>query len=217
MKYILSYLILMSCLFSFAQDKAPELPRFAIRGNIGIPKAVSSQSFRNSFSGVMTGDMNMTCKLTPKFFVGLGYSYTYYKSQKAFRDQNVNTYMQSQNGYLKLGIDHFFSDNGFATFSVNTGYNYNEYKGLKYRSDTLIGKYPTKFSSAFVEPIIGLYFIADPNFAIGGHISYNYNFSQYNPTYPGFDRWFDYNKVKNNWNMSMITLGFGFYYGLVRK
>ena len=217
MKYILSYLIFTSCLFSFAQDKAPDLPTFAIRGNVGIPKTVSSQSFRNSFSGVMTGDMNMTCKLTSKFFVGLGYSYTYYKSQKAFRDKNVNTYMQSQNGYLKLGIDHFFSDNGFATFSVNAGYNYNEYKNIKYTSDTLIGKYPTKFSSAFVEPVIGLYFVVDPNFAIGGHISYNYNFSQFNPTYAGFNGWFDYTKVKNNWNMSMITLGFGFYYGLVRK
>ncbi len=217
MKYILSYLILVSCLVSFAQDKAPELPRFAVRGNIGIPKVTSSQSFRNSFSGVMTGDMNLTCKLTSNFFFGVGYSYTYYKAQKAFRDQNVNTNMQSQNGYLKLGIDKFFSDNGFATFSINAGYNYNEFKGVKYRNDTLIGKYPTKFTSAFVEPVIGIYFIVDPNFAIGGHLSYNYNFSQFNPTYPGFDRWFDYTKVKNNWNMSMITLGFGFYYGLVRK
>ena len=149
--------------------------------------------------------------------MGVGYAYTYYKPQKAFRDQNVNTNMQSQNGYLKLGFDKFFSDNGFATFSLNAGYNYNEFKGVKYRSDTLIGKYPTKFSSAFVEPMIDLYFIVDPNFAIGGHISYNYNFGQFDPYYPGFKGWFDYTKVKNNWNMSMITLGFGFYYGLVRK
>ena len=217
MKHILLYLILTSCLVSFAQEKAPELPRFAIRGNVGIPKVVSSQSFRNSFSGVMTGDMNITYKLVSNCFVGLGYSYTYYKSQKIFRDQNVNANMQSQNGYLKLGFDKFFSDNGFATFSLNAGYNFNKYQGVKYRSDTLIGKYPTKFTSAFAEPVIGLYFIVDPNFAIGGHISYNYNFGQFDPTYPGFKGWFDYTKVKNNWNMSMITLGFGFYYGLVRK
>ncbi|MES2513175.1 MAG: hypothetical protein V4580_03490, partial [Bacteroidota bacterium] len=176
-----------------------------------------SQSFRNSFSGVVEGNVNVTCKLVSDFFFGVGYSYTYYKSQKVFRDQNVNTNMQSQNGYLKLGYDKFYSDRGFVTFSVNMGYNFNQYKGLKYRSDTLVGKYPTKFSSAFVEPVIGLYLMVDPNFAIGGHISYNYNFSKYDPTYPGFDRWFDYKRVKNNWNMSMITVGFGFYYGLVRK
>ena len=217
MKYIISCIILTVSLIGFAQDKAPELPRFAIRGNIGIPKVVSSQSFRNSFSGVIEGNANVTCKLVSDFIFGVGYSYTYYKSQKAFRDQSVNTNMQSQNGYLKLGYDKFYSDNGFVTFSVNMGYNFNQYKGLRYRSDTLIGKYPTEFSSAFVEPVIGLYLMVDPNFAIGGHLSYNYNFSKFDPTLPGFDRWLEYRNLKNNWNMSMITLGFGFYYGLKRK
>jgi hypothetical protein len=217
MKYLLSYLILTSYLFSLAQDKAPQLPRFAVRGNVSIPKVVSSQAFRNSFSGVMEGDMNVTCRLVSNFFVGVGYSYTYYKPQKAFRDQNINTNMQSHNGYLKLGFDKFFSATGFATFSLNAGYNYNQFQGIKYKSDTLIGKYPTNFNSSFVEPVIGLYFIVDPNFAIGGHLSYNYNFGQFNPSYPGMDKWFDYTKVKNNWSMSMITLGFGFYYGLTKK
>jgi hypothetical protein len=217
MKFILSYIIIMSCLVSFSQDKAPELPKFSLRGNVSIPKVVSSNAFRNSFSGVMAGDMNISYKLTSDFFVGLGYSYAYYKSQKVFRDQNLNANMQSQNGYLKLGFDKFFSDNGFATFSINTGYNFNKYSGVVYKNDTLKGKYPKEFASAFIEPMIGLYFIVDPNFAIGGHISYNYNFSKFDPTYPGFDKYFEYSKVKNNWNMSMITLGFGFYYGLTRK
>ena len=202
---------------SFSQDKAPELPKFSIRGNVSIPKVVSSSAFRNSFSGVMAGDLSVNYKLTPNFFVGLGYSYTYYKSQKVFREQNLNANMQSQNGYLKLGIDKFFSDNGFVTFSLNTGYNSNKYSGVVYRHDSLRGKNPTQFVSAFAEPIIGIYLIVDPNFAIGGHISYNFNLSKFDQTYPGFDKWFDYGRVKNNWNMSMITLGFGFYYGLARK
>lgn len=207
----------MSCLISVCQEKAPELPRVSIRANVSIPKVVSSQSFRNSFSGVVGLDANVNYKIASNFFVGLGYSYTYYKPQKVFRDQNVNANMQSQNAYLKIGVDKFFSDNGFATFSLNTGYNFNEYQGLVYKNDTLKGKYPTQFSSSFIEPMIGLYFIVDPNFAIGGHISYNYNFSQFNPAYPSFDKWFDYRNTTNKWNMSMITIGFGFYYGLVRK
>jgi hypothetical protein len=217
MKFILSYFIVLSCLVSFSQDKAPELPKFSTRGNVSIPKVVSSNALRNSFSGVMSADMNISYKMTSDFFVGLGYSYTYYKSQKVFRDQNLNANMQSQNGYLKLGFDKFFSDNGFTTFSINTGYNFNQYKGVVYKNDSLKGKYPTEFAGAFIEPVIGIYFIVDPNFAIGGHISYNYNFSKFDPTYSGFDKYFEYSKVKNNWNMSMINLGFGFYYGLTRK
>ena len=221
MKYVVIYILFFSCLILSAQDgpsnKAPELPRFAVRGNIGIPKVTSSEAFRNSFSGVLTGDLNVTYKFFSNMFVGLGYGYTYYKPQKHFRDQYINTNMQSHNAFMKIGADKFFSAKGFASFSLNAGYNFNKYEGIKYKQDSLIGKYPTQFSSSFIEPMVGLYFIIDPNFAIGGHLSYNYNFSQFNPTYSGFDKWFDYREVKNNWNMSMITLGFGFYYGLVKK
>lgn len=222
MKYILSYLILTSYFFSFSQDKAPELPRFSIRANVGIPKIISSKQYRHSFSGVITSDANINYKLFSNFIVGLGYNYTYFKCQKYFRDplrDNINTSLQIQGGYLKLGYDHFFSDNGFATFSVNMGYSSSEYKGVRYKNDSLIGKYPTKFTSAFIEPMVGLYFIVDPNFAIGGHLSYNYNFSQFNPLYPQFNEWGpnDYKDLSNKWNMSMVTLGFGFYFGLSRK
>lgn len=217
MKHFVAYILIFNCLFSLAQDKAPKLPHFSIRANVGIPKVTSSSAFRNSFSGVMTGDASLNCKLFADFFVGVGYSYTYYKSQRYFRERNINTNMQSNNGYVKIGMDKFFSDNGFVTFSINAGYNSNSFQGIAYKNDSLIGKYPTRFTSSFVEPMIGLYFIVDPNFAIGGHVSYNYNFAQFNPAYPGFDKYFTYSKVSNNWNMSMITLGFGFYYGLTRN
>ena len=221
-KYFLLLIFSLSCVVLLAQDKAPVLPRFSVRGNIGIPKIASSSQFRNSFSGVITADANVNCKLFSGFFVGLGYSYTYFKCQKYFRDplkDNLNTILQMQNGYVKIGYDKFFSDKGFATISLNAGYNMSEYKSVRYKYDSLIGKYPTQFTTAFIEPMIGLYFIVDPNFAIGGHLSYNYMFSQFNPLSPQFNQWGpgDYNKISNKWNMSMVTLGFGFYYGLAKK
>ncbi len=212
----------MSCLISFSQDKAPELPKFSLRANIGIPKIASSEQYRHSFSGVITGDANINYKLFSNFFVGLGYSYTYFKCQKYFRDplrDNINTSLQMQSGYLKLGYDHFFSDNGFATFSMNMGYGESKYHGIQYKKDSLKGKLPTRFQNAFIEPMIGLYFIVEPNFAIGAHLSYNYSFTQFNPTYPQFNEWGPpgYKDLSNKWNMSMVTLGFGFYYGLARN
>lgn len=222
MKYILSCFILINYLVSFSQDKAPVLPKFSIRTNIGIPKIASSSQFRNSFSGVITADASVNYKVYSNFFIGLGYSYTYFKCQKYFRDplhDNINTTLQMQNGYLKIGYDKFFSDNGFATFSLNAGYNVSEYRSVRYKNDSLRWKYPTQFNSVFIEPMIGLYFIVDPNFAIGGHLSYNYNFSQFNPLNPQFNQWGPdgYTKISNKWNMSVVTLGFGFYYGLAKK
>ncbi|MBC7695003.1 MAG: hypothetical protein H7141_06090 [Burkholderiales bacterium] len=209
-------------MISFSQDKAPELPRFSVRANIGIPKIASSKQYKNSFSGVITGDANVNYKLFSNFFAGLGYSYTYFKCQKYFRDplrDNINTTLQMQNGYLKLGYDHFFSDNGFATFAINMGGGQGKYTSVRYKNDSLIGKTPTQFSNVFIEPLIGLYFVVDPNFAIGAHISYNYSFTKFDPLYPQFQQWGPdgYTKLSNKWNMSMVTLGFGFYYGIARN
>lgn len=217
MKKPLLAILLMSCFFIVAQDKAPTLPRVSVRGNVGIPKVTSSEALRNSFSGILSTDGSFNYRLFSNFFVGLGYEYTYYKTQKYFRDKNIYTSMQAHAGYIKLGYDHFFSETGFVTFSLNTGVGENSYQRIIYRSDSLINKYPRRFSNTFVEPIIGLYFLVEPNFAIGGHLSYNYSFSKFDPRYPGMDKWFDYDKVSNKNTIGMITFGFGFYYGFKRK
>lgn len=222
MKYFLSYILAFSYLVSSSQESMPELPRFSIRANVGIPKITSSKQFRNSFSGVITSDASVNYRLFSNFTVGVGYSYTYYKCQKYFRDplrDNINTNLQTHGGYLKLGYDKFFSPSGFATFSMNMGYSSSAYGSVRYKHDSLIGKYPTSYSNAFVEPMIGIYFIVEPNFAIGGHLSYNYNFVQFNPLEPQFNEWGPpgYVSLSNKWNSSLITLGFGFYYGLSRK
>ncbi len=214
---LLLNIFFISYLATNAQNNPIKLPRFSLRGNIGIPKVVSSKAFRNSFSAVGTADLNVNSKLFSNFFAGIGYSYTYFKSQKYFRDININTNLQSQNVYLKLGYDCFFKDDAFATFSLNTGYNINKYAEIHYKNDSIKGLYPTQFKSNFIEPMVGIYFIVDPNFAIGAHLSYNYNLSKFNSKLPAFDKLYNYDHVSNNWNMSMITFGFGFYYGLAKK
>ncbi len=222
MKYLITVIIISFSLIFKAQQTSTELAKFSIRSSMGIPKITSSNQYRNSFSGVITADISANYKLFSNFFGGLGYSYTYFKAQKYFRDplkDNINTNLQIQNGYLKIGYDHFFSDNGFTTFSFNMGYCKGEYRSIRYKYDSLIGKYPTQFTTAFIEPMIGLYFIVDPNFAIGGHLSYNYSFNKFNPLYPQFNQWGPdgYANLSNKWNMSMVTLGFGFYYGITKK
>lgn len=217
MQKVYLYFLLLCFGISFAQEveKTPEpLPRFSIRVNCGIPNSVSSKAFRTTFSAVISGEASVNCKLFSNFFVGIGYSYTYYQAQKYFRDLNVNTNMQSQNGYLKIGYDKFFSEKGFTTVSLNAGYNFNQYQGTRYKHDSLVSTIPTQFTSSFVEPQFGVYFVVDPNVAIGGHIGYNYNFTQFNPAVGGMNQWLDYSRISNKWNMSSIIIGFGFYYGI---
>ena len=224
MKYILYSVLFLYSLRSAGQEgssgKPPELPRVALRANIGIPKIVSSKMYRNSFSGVVAGEAGLSYKLFSNYFFGLGYTYTYFKAQRYFRENSsVNASMQMQGGYLKLGYDHFFKPTAFTTISLNMGYQTGQYRGLKFANDSLVGKYPTQFGNAYVEPMVGIYFIVDPNFTFGAHLSYSYNFEQFNAQNIGFDKFgpTGYNQFHNRWSMSMFTLGFGFYYGIQRK
>jgi hypothetical protein len=216
MKSIIVWFVSFFGLSALAQEdiKVTSLPKFSIRANVGIPKVASSKALRSSFSGVSSLDINLNYKLFGGFFAGIGFNHVYYKSQKHFREQFINTSMQMQNGYLKIGYDHFFSDRGFATMSLNTGFGSTQFSAIKYKNDSLIGKYPTHFTSSFMEPSVALNFLVEPNFAFGAYMSYHYNFSQFNPAYAGFDKWLDYTRISNKWNTSLITIGFGFYYAI---
>ncbi len=210
---------LIGCVLSFsslaqADIKVTELPKLSIRAGIGIPEVASSKALRSSFSGVISSDININYTLFSNFFIGFGYNHIYFKSQKHFREQFINTNMQMHNGYFKIGYDHFFSDRGFTTISLNAGVSSTKYASIIYKADSLIGKYPTGFTSSFAEPRFGVNFLIEPNFGFGGYISYHYNFASFNPAYPGFDKWLDYSKISNKWSMSLITVGFGFYYGI---
>ena len=215
-KHLFISVLLLQGLVICAQDaKIPVPPRFTLRINCGIPKITSSQLLRNSFSGVVMADGNLNVKLFSNFFVGGGYSYSYFKAQRALSDVGIFTNMQLQNGYLKIGFDKFISENQFLTFSVNTGYNYTFFQGIKYPHDSLVGRVPTNFTSTFVEPQIGFYFLNDDNIAIGAQIGYYYNFSKFDIRQPVLDKWLtNSSKLKNNWDISAINISIGIYYGI---
>ncbi len=232
-KYVF-YLVL--CLYAkgvFSQGegptKGPDLPRVAVRANLGIPKIVSSQKYRNSFSGVFSGEIGLSYKLAGNYFFGVGYNYNYFKAQRYFRENvspRINASMQMHGGFLKLGHDHFFKPNAFTTVSLNMGYQSGKYYGLEYPPrDSIRAPYVTQFGNVYVEPMVGVYFIVDPNFAFGAHLSYSYNTQVFSAEDIGFDKFGfgstpsekGYNALGNKWGMSMFTLGFGFYYGFQRK
>ncbi len=213
-KCIVIFFLLVS--MGLAQETTKMVaPRFTMRFNCGIPKITSSNLFRNSFTGVVVVDGSLNIKLFSNVFAGVGYGYAYYKTQKSLSDLGVNTNMQLQNGFVKLGYDKYLSDNQFVSMSLNTGYNYSFYQGIKYPNDSLKGKYPTSFSSGYIEPQFGFYFINDDNIALGINLSYYYSLSKFDVRYPVIDKWLtNANSLSNKWNMSAINISLGIYYGI---
>lgn len=217
MRHIFLIFIILICLQIRAQETQKELPRISIRSDMGIPKVIGSQAFRTSFLGIYEFNFSTNIRIAKNYFVGIGYKDALLRTQDYFKKLNVNTKMQSHNGYIRIGFDRFYAENSFATFSINSGYNFSKYTGTVLKNDTLAHSYPAQFTGAFIEPEIGMYILLDPNFAIGAHISYYYNTTKYDPTLPYLTHWRDFDKLKNNAGMNWLTFGFGFYYGFVRK
>ncbi|MBS1634608.1 MAG: hypothetical protein JST26_01715 [Bacteroidetes bacterium] len=200
-----------------AQEEQKILPRFSIRAHIGIPKVTSSRAFRTSFLGLYDCNASVNVRLFSNFHIGVGYKNALMKAQDYFKQKNIYTKMQVHNGFLNIGYDRFYAENSYATFSINAGYSFNKYTNVVPKSDTLIRSTPPQFTTSFLEPTIGFYYLVEDNFAIGAHISYTYSMARFDPSIPYMDKWLGYQSYSNNWNMSWLSFGFGFYYGLVRK
>ena len=200
-----------------AQEEQKPLPRFSVRANIGIPKVTSSKAFRTSFLGLYDANASMNVRLFSNFHIGVGYKNALMKAQDYFKQKNIYTKMQVHNGFINIGYDRFYAEHSFATFGINAGYSFNKYTNVVPRADSLIRSTPPQFTTSFIEPSISFNFLVEDNFAIGAHIAYTYSLAKFDPSIPYIDKWLGYQSFSNNWNMSWLSFGFGFYYGLVRK
>ena len=127
MKRFLIILIVGLSLCGFSQKEGQENALFTIRGNIGIPRVISSQMFRTSFAGLYEGNLSLNIKLFGNFFVGIGYQNTQFQNNKFLKFQYFNasipynTRLMCHGTFVKLGYDKFFSDKGYASFNLNSG------------------------------------------------------------------------------------------------
>src|ERR1044072_4910967 len=134
MRKALLFICLTLAGMGFSQQKKENAP-LTIRGNIGIPKSLSSSMFRTSFNGVYEGNLSVNMKIFSNFFVGLGYQNSHFQNnKKVFAYYQVknqsgqatgaflsyNTRMIGHAGFLKIGYDQLF-DKGYVSYSLNTG------------------------------------------------------------------------------------------------
>ncbi|MGZ3884484.1 MAG: hypothetical protein ACXVPQ_07175 [Bacteroidia bacterium] len=210
--------LLVFCTPFFSQEERKPLPLVNIRASCTIPKAVSSQAFRISYSGVYDANVSLNFKLGNNFNIGLGYENAFFNDQLYFRQKGLNTRLQEHNGFVRVGIDRMFVERrGFYSFSVSSGYSFNKYTDVVHSQDSLNGKFPNSFATYFVKPEVALNFLVEESFAFGISLSYNYCFNVYDPAYNAFGEYISYKQYRNKANMGWISFGFGFYYGFKKK
>jgi hypothetical protein len=222
MRKIPFLIFIFSSFIGFSQPRKRVAP-VTVRGVIGIPRSVSSQMFRTSFSGVYEGNLSVNVRLFTNFFAGVGYQNSFFQNNKkvfvyytAPQGQSTtvslsyNTKLMGNAGFIKIGYDQLF-ERGYFSYSINTGYMRLSYNNV--HADTASENKPfvgLDFGSAYVQPEIAVNFIADRAVSFSIFLGYTTLFYKYDPKAPRFAHVAEVKDSKNNYYMGWINIGFGF-------
>ena len=218
--------IFCACLtiFSFSQKEGQENALFTIRGNIGIPRVISSEMFRTSFAGLYETNLSFNIKLFKNFFVGVGYQNTQFQNNKFLKFQYFNasipynTRLLCNGTFIKLGYDNFFSEKGYTSFNLNSGLMLNNYFNVN--ADTSNANKPfvlKEFSAPYVQPEVSVNFIVEKHLSFSIMLSYTTLFYRFDPKAPRFAQFQDIKGTSNNYFMGWMNIGFGFHILLDKK
>jgi hypothetical protein len=224
MRKTLLILLLIWSAGYFSQEKGKRNAPITVRGNIGIPRTISSKMFRTAFNGVYEGGLSVNGRLFNNFFAGIGYQNTHLQNnRKVFVYYQVpssqktggatlsyNTRMTAHCGYLKLGYDKFF-EKGYVSYALNSGYAMVSY--LNVVDDSSAVNLPfqdKKYSTPYVQPEIAINFMADRALGFSIMLSYTTLFYKFDPRAPRFAHIGQVKESKNNYLISWINIGFGF-------
>jgi len=201
-----------------------ENPFFTIRGNIGIPRSVSSQMFRTSFKGVYDGNISANLKMGKFMFIGAGYQNSYFQNNKeVFVYYTVpsgqktggislayDTKMIMHGGFLKFGYDKFF-EKGYITFALNVGYLRAFYTNVIEDSALTNQPFvPKNFSTPYAQPEVSINFLADKSVGFSIMLGYTTLFYKFDPKAPRFADVQQVQDSHNKYLISWINIGFGF-------
>jgi hypothetical protein len=224
MRFIPILIFVFSFLTCLSQEKGKTTTPVTVRGIIGIPRTISSQMFRTSFSGVYEANLSLNARVFNNFFVGLGYQNSHFQNNKkvfvyyqvpssqktAGATLSYNTRVTGHGGFLKIGYDKFF-DKGFVSYSLNAGYVKMIYSNVNDDTSKVNLPFAPKFFSApYVQPEIAINFMADRSLTFSLIFSYNTIFYTFDPKAPRFAHIPQVEASSNNYMISWINIGFGF-------
>jgi len=223
MRIVFIFILLCYHLIFSAQTKLKQNAPFTIRGKIGIPKTLSSKLFNTCFKGVVESNLSLNGRVFNNVFAGLGYENSFFQNNKyIFKNQITpqasipyDTKLLIHSGFVKIGYDYFFSEIGYVSCAINTGYSFATFNNVL--KDTSIRNQPLvsdKFAAPFIQPEFGINFIAEDILSFSFMISYNNLLYHFDPKAPRFAHFAEVTELvktnRNKYFMSWINIGFGF-------
>lgn len=214
-------LILLSFIFAvqvYGQDDVPQdinvkLPLVSLRLNAGIPNPTSNEVFRKKFIGIYETNLAVTFRLAKWGFIGVGFKNGLLSVSNRLK-YGINTKMQMNTAFVKVGYNKFHTNKIFSTFYLNMGYN----KSLFTNVVCLEGTPPDPHVSApVIEPGYSINFFAEDNMTLGFYTSINFMTWRFDPHQVCFEQVTSLSGLSTSRNTSYINIGLEMYWGLVKK
>lgn len=222
------FFIFLNIIFSglCAQNKN-QLARFSFKGEGSIPTVISSQAFKNTFLGEFQTGGQFVVKLFHNFYSGVGFNYVLFKTSKNFQFISGNNslpydfFLRSHNANFTIGyfLPVEVENNKppqFGCIELRAGYSYNKYTHIELKVDSGKPTPPTEFTTAFIQPHFSYTFMVEENLGFGAYFNYTLYFNIFNPEYATLNKYADYSKWKNNFNISFISVGLHFHWYFIK-
>lgn len=228
MRSLLVLTYLFFCLGGYSQRAGQKNALFTVRGNVGIPKIVSSKKFRTSFAGIYEANLSVNVRTFSNFYMGVGYQNTQFQNNKFLKQKtynngsivvSYNTRLLCHGIFFKIGYDKFFSEKkGYFSYSINTGYMVSEYRNLNADTTNYNRPYPSiKINAIYIQPEVSANFIVDDKMSFSLMLSYTSLFSRYDARAPRFNQFEEIRNVSNKYLMAWLNFGVGFQVLINRK
>jgi len=221
MKKLTVILFLLTSFQGLSQRGEQKNALFTIRGNVGIPKIVSSKMFRTSFAGIYEANLSVNVRLFSNAYFGVGYQNTQFQNNKFLTQQTYNngTIVVSYNTrllchglFLKLGYDKFFSEKkGYFSYSINAGYLLSGYNNVNSDTSYYNQPYPSKkIRALYIQPEVSANFIVDEKMSFSLMLGYTSLFNRFDARAPRFNQFQEIRTESNKYLMAWLNFGVGF-------
>ncbi len=217
----LLFLLFIGC-FSVsiqAQEEEPpaeinvKLPRFSFRLNAGVPNPTSNGVFRTKMIGIYEVNLAFNVQINNNFFAGLGWKNGLMSVTNRIQ-YGVNTKMEMNTAFLKIGYNHFHTSKMFSTFYLNVGYNKSRFAAVIPYNDIIPDKH---WEAAVIEPGYSINFFAEDNLTLGFYTSFNYLNTPFNPEQVNFQYLTTLNGLNTSNNTTYVNIGVEMHWGLAKS
>jgi hypothetical protein len=126
----------------------------------------------------------------------------------------INTKMEMNTAFLKVGYNHYHSNKTFSTFYLNGGY----MKGKFTYVSCLEGAQPDPHvATSIIEPGYSINFMAEENMSLGFYATYTYMNWRFDPDQVCFSQLTSLTGLSTSKNTSYFMIGLEMYWGLAKK